>query len=189
MISKNLALSIAAVKDVFQLVIDGFKDFGKLTLRKISNVGKAIANFPKKISQIFVKPKKPVAKPEIKEEFVKKEELEKLERELRELREVGLPVKEIVKEVEVSKVTKVEPIKEITKEIIKIDDRALAEIRAQIASWQTDIENLRNITKKLPAQPTYINVPAAPIMVVNFQKMDHWEMAKFQCLKQRVRVW
>jgi len=80
--------------------------------------------------------------------------------------------KEVVKEkeVEVSRVTKIEPVKEITRETIvtKIDEAELAKLKAQTAQfslWGTDIENLRAITKKLQATPTYTPAPSAPIYI------------------------
>ena len=77
-------------------------------------------------------------------------------------------VKEVVKEVEVSKVTKVEPIKGVTKEVIKIDDKELSKIKTQLADitlWGADIDNLREITKKLQATPAYTPVASAPIYI------------------------
>jgi len=77
-------------------------------------------------------------------------------------------VKEVVKEVEVSKITKIEPIKEVTKEVIKIDDKELAKIKTQISAltlWGADINNLREITKKLQATPSYTPVASAPIYI------------------------
>ena len=80
--------------------------------------------------------------------------------------------KEVVKEkeVEVSRITKIEPIKEITRETIvtKIDEAELAKLKTQTAQfslWGTDIENLRAITKKLQATPTYTPAPSAPIYI------------------------
>jgi len=78
--------------------------------------------------------------------------------------------KEIVKEVEVERITKVEPIKEIEKvtEVTKIDEKELAKIKGQISQiklWETDIENLRAITKKLQAYPSETPVPTAPIYI------------------------
>ena len=89
--------------------------------------------------------------------------IEKLERE-------GIPAKEIIKEIQVSKVSRVEPIKEITKEIIteKIPSEELTQIKKELgsfAAWGTDIENLRNIAKKLQANPANVNVPTAPIYI------------------------
>jgi len=71
--------------------------------------------------------------------FVNQQEFEKLKSELSELKKTSF----IVKRVEVSKV--VEPVKEITREvetikqITKVDDRALAEIRATMAYLEGEI--------------------------------------------------
>ena len=78
--------------------------------------------------------------------------------------------KEIVKEVEVERVTRIEPIKEITRETVvtKIDEEELAKLKTQMAEftlWGADIENLREITKKLQATPTYTPAPSAPIYI------------------------
>ena len=79
-------------------------------------------------------------------------------------------VKETIVEREVSKVTRVEPIKEITKEVTKIDDVELANIKKQInvfASWEQDIQNLEDITAKLWARPTHTITPNAPIYIAS----------------------
>ncbi|MCK4473727.1 DUF4200 domain-containing protein [Candidatus Parcubacteria bacterium] len=94
-----------------------------------------------------------------------KEKIEKLERE-------GITAKEIIKEVEVSRITRIEPVKEITKEkiITKIDDKELKKLKAQVAEfslWGTDIEELRNITKKLQSRPTATYAASAPIYIAS----------------------
>ncbi|MBU4481494.1 hypothetical protein KKH59_04260 [Patescibacteria group bacterium] len=88
--------------------------------------------------------------------------------EIQKLKEQGLPVKEIIKEV--TKITKIEPVKEITKEKITeiIPSEELTQIKTQLSQfslWGTDIENLRNIAKKLQANPVNTNVPTAPIYI------------------------
>ncbi|MCK4473933.1 hypothetical protein KAU40_01580 [Candidatus Parcubacteria bacterium] len=88
-------------------------------------------------------------------------------------------VKEIIKEVEVSKITRIEPVKEITKEkvITKIDDKELKKLKTQLSivnkelsiinTWGTDIEELRNITKKLQSRPTATYAASAPIYIAS----------------------
>ena len=85
----------------------------------------------------------------------KKEEIEKLQKELQALKEEGLPVKEIIKEIEVSRITKIEPIKEITKEIKTLDDESLKIIRTALSQQETKVEKLR-----LAASLGYVNFPA-----------------------------
>jgi len=85
--------------------------------------------------------------------------IKSLKKEIEKLKEEGLPVKEIIKEIEVSRVTKVQPIKEITKETITIDDEALTQLQArltqlqsqiaEIQEWGTDIEGLQYTTAVL----------------------------------------
>ncbi len=74
------------------------------------------------------------------------------------------------KEIEVSRIIKIQPVKEITRKTIvtKIDDAELAKIKARLADisvWGTDIENLRKITKKLQATPSYTQAPSSPIYI------------------------
>ncbi|MFH0791846.1 MAG: hypothetical protein V1905_01375, partial [bacterium] len=79
-----------------------------------------------------------------------KEDINRLEKEVQDLKEKGIVSKEITKEV--SRITIVESVKEITREIVKVDSTALAQLRAQVMdvySWKADIENLKNITKQL----------------------------------------
>lgn len=96
--------------------------------------------------------------------------VEFLKKELKGLKEEGITIKETIKEVEVSRVTRIEPVKEITREVIKIDDEALAQLRVQVttfATWEQDIENLKEITQKLKARPTYTPASTAPIYIAS----------------------
>jgi len=110
-----------------------------------------------------------VAIKEVAPEITEKE-IEELKEEIEKLKKEPVIVKEVEKVTEVTKITKVEPVKEITKEtvITKIDEEELAQLKTQIAEftlWGADIENLREITKKLQATPTYTPAPSAPIYI------------------------
>jgi len=100
-------------------------------------------------------------------------ELKNIEKQIEELKTKEQPeviVKEKIVEREVSKVTKVEPVTEITKEVVKIDDTELAKLKKQInvfAGWEEDIQNLEEITAKLWSRPTYTSLPSAPIYIAS----------------------
>jgi len=69
---------------------------------------------------------------------------------------------------EVSKITQVESVKEITKQIIKIDDEELEKLKADISAiqkWEDDIKNLQILTSKLKTNPPYTQVTTAPIYI------------------------
>ena len=76
-------------------------------------------------------------------------------------KEKSEPAKEIVKEVEVSKITRVEPVREITKEIFKIDDKALAQVRAQLVDMEIAIGNRLYAPGGVITQQIYIKEPVA----------------------------
>ncbi|GAI57120.1 unnamed protein product, partial [marine sediment metagenome] len=107
------------------------------------------------------KPRITKEKPPEKEILVEvtREEFEKLKQEIEKLKEEGLPVREVVKEIEVSRITKVEPIKEITKEIKTLDDESLKKIRTALWQQETDVEKL-----KLAASFGYVNINLPPIL-------------------------
>jgi hypothetical protein len=86
--------------------------------------------------------------------------------ELENLREKGIVAKELVKEV--SKITQIEPVKEITKQIIKIDGKELEKLKAEISSikkWEDDIKNLQILTTKLKTNPPYTQITTAPVYI------------------------
>lgn len=122
--------------------------------------------------------------------FVKKpseiemKEIKELWQEVERLKEEGIPAKEIVKEVQVSKVTRIEPVKEITREITKIDDKELAKLKERLSNveeWESDISKLREITKKLQSRPAYTPAPTAPIYIAS-QGLQVGGNATFQSL-------
>ncbi|GAG82264.1 unnamed protein product, partial [marine sediment metagenome] len=106
---------------------------------------------PQAITGLF---KKEIVTEEPEEEFAKKEEISRLQKEIQALKEEGLPVKEIIKEIEVSRITKIEPIKEIIKEIKILDDESLKKIRTILSQQETKVEKLR-----LAASLGYVNFP------------------------------
>ncbi len=61
--------------------------------------------------------------------------------------------KEIVKEKEVERVTKIEPVKEITKEIIKIEDKALSDFRIRFTLFES--ETKQELAKRIKG----VNLP------------------------------
>ena len=154
---RNLAQ--VASPDVLESTLNTFKEFGQwLTLqsRAVLDGLKSFAQGIREIPQVVTKPfKKEIAIEKPEEEFVKKGEIEKLQKELKELKEKGLPVKEIIKEIEVSRITKIEPIKEITKEIKTLDDESLKRIQTILSQQETDVGKL-----KLTASRGYINFPS-----------------------------
>ncbi|MFH1643349.1 MAG: hypothetical protein ABH967_01785, partial [Patescibacteria group bacterium] len=92
-------------------------------------------------------------------------DIEEIRNEIQELREKGIVSKEIVKEV--SKITQVQPVKEITKEVVRVDNAKLMALEEEISSWRGDIEELKNITTKLQSHPTYTPVSNAPIYIAS----------------------
>jgi|GEM_PF-1040035 len=77
-----------------------------------------------------------------------KEKLEILQKELTQLKEEGLTVKEV------ERVTQIEPFKEITREIVKIDDKALSDFQVRLALFE--IETKQELAKR----PQGVNLPS-----------------------------
>ena len=61
-------------------------------------------------------------------ELLAKEVVREIAKEIQRLEDQGLPVREIIREIEVSKITRVEPVKKITKIVTKIDDEELEKV-------------------------------------------------------------
>jgi len=177
LLSMSKGLAQVASPDVLKSTLNTFKEFGqwisqtfksgylafnyfieekldnaaRIVLNGLKSFAQGIRKIPQVVTKLFKK-EIVIEKPE--EEFAKKEEIEKLQKELQALKEEGLPVKEIIKEIEVSRITKIEPIKEITKEIKTLDDQSLKRIRTILSQQETKVEKLR-----LTASLGYINLP------------------------------
>ncbi|MGB9609247.1 MAG: hypothetical protein ACPL3E_02625, partial [Minisyncoccia bacterium] len=68
----------------------------------------------------------------------------------------------------IEKIIQVEPVKEVTKEIIKIDDKKLTEIENKISAFSnlpSEIENIRLLYYKIQPSPPNIITPTAPIYI------------------------
>lgn len=108
------------------------------------------------------------------EEFGKlKQEIISLQEKIATMEKDGLPQKEIIKEIQ--RITKIEPLKEITKEIRIIDDKSLADFKirlstidtqlATINKWETDINDLQTLTAKIQSSPPQSSAVNAPIYI------------------------
>ena len=86
------------------------------------------------------------------EEKIKGEELEALQKEVKQLKEEGVVSKEVTKEV--SKVTQIEPIREITKETVKIDDESVAQFKALQTQVETQAGQIGNLQQDMARRPT-----------------------------------
>ena len=93
-------------------------------------------------------------------------EINNIKLELKDLREKGIIAKELIKEV--SKITQFESIKEITKQIIKIDADDLDKLKAEISvmqEWEDDIKNLQILTSKLRTNPPQTQITNSPVYI------------------------
>ena len=89
--------------------------------------------------------------------------LEQQVKELRDLKERGYLVKEVIKEIEVSRVVKVEPIREILQEkvITQVDMGALAKVRADIIELQGEVVKRLYAPGGVISQQIYVKEPVA----------------------------
>jgi len=166
-----------------------FKEYGQwlgesLT-SQFSKLKQTYVSIDKALDRIVMETfKKPfVVMPKMESE-VKKEEFEQLKQDIRKLKEKGILTKETIREVEVSKVIKIEPVREVKREITKIDDEELAKLKERLSNveeWKEDILELREITKKLQSRPAYTLAPTAPIYIAN-QGLQVGGNATFQSL-------
>lgn len=88
-------------------------------------------------------------------------EIEDLRNQIAELKEKGITVREITKEV--SRITQIEPVKEITYEkiISQINDAALQNVNIQIADLQTEVAKRLYAPGGVISQQIYITQPVA----------------------------
>ena len=98
-------------------------------------MGNSIKKIPQAITNLFRK--ETVKEPIVQAPPDQTKEIEELKTQIQQIRE--FPVKETVKEV--SRITRIEPVKEITYEkiISKIDDASLKILNVQIADLQTEM--------------------------------------------------
>ncbi|XOB41868.1 MAG: MopE-related protein [Candidatus Nealsonbacteria bacterium] len=156
-----------SVKNQTSNLKSGYLAFNYFIEEKLDNASRAVLSgvkgftqrireIPKIVSQPFKKVviKKEVPLSEAVVEKAKREIIEAFQKEFKELKEEGLPVREIIKEIEVSRITKIEPIKEITKEIKTLDDESLKKIRTILSQQETKVEKL-----KLAARLSYVIFP------------------------------
>jgi len=97
---------------------------------------------------------------------INEKKIESLKEQINLLKEKGIKTTQIVKEIQ--RIEKVYPKEIIEKQIKVLASEDLKEIQEEIKEikkWKEDIDNLREITKKLKAQPTYTLASTAPIYV------------------------
>ncbi|MFC1663742.1 right-handed parallel beta-helix repeat-containing protein [Patescibacteria group bacterium] len=151
---------------------NGFSNFGTTISEGYSSADQFVENKISGFTTLITKPWKIIPERAVVVKEVEREEFEKLQQELEQLKKEPFIVKEVEKIIEVSKVVEVEPIKEVekVKEITKVDEEELGKLKTQIAQfslWESDIEELRGITKKLQSAPTYTPSPSAPIYIAS----------------------
>ena len=97
---------------------------------------------------------------------INEKKIESLKEQINLLKEKGIKTTQIVKEIQ--RIEKVYPKEIIEKQIKVLASEDLKEIQKEIKEikkWKEDIDNLRKITEKLQAQPTYTLASTAPIYV------------------------
>ncbi|MDO8424503.1 MAG: hypothetical protein Q7S70_01010, partial [bacterium] len=92
-------------------------------------------------------------------DLVTKTQYESLEKEVGQLKENGLIVKEITREV--TRVTQIEPIKEITRETVRLDEKSLGQVRAQIVELQDAVSKRLYAPGGVISQQIYITQPVS----------------------------
>ena len=141
--------------------ITNFKKFaGEITSKLFSPI--------KRGYEFVIRPWKIIPSSQFEISQIGFEEINNIKIELKDLREKGIVAKELVKEV--SKITQIEFLKEITKEIIKIDDKELEKLKAEISliqKWEDDIKNLQILTSKLKTNPPYTQITTAPVYIAS----------------------
>ena len=131
---------------------------------KMKEIGQAVAKpFQNIYQQFAANPSQIIPEVGVKEGGSQddQQKISDLEKELKDLREKGVIVKEVVKEV--SKVTQVEPVKEITYEKItsQIDNTSLAQVRADIVDLQGEVAKRLYAPGGVISQQVYLTQPVA----------------------------
>ena len=124
----------------------------------VSGLNRVLTQF-KRISEFVSRPFRPktIIVEKLPPEAEKK--MSDLEEKVKELEE-KIPEK-IVKEVEVEKITKIEPIKEVTKEVVKIEDKELALIKSQITNLEQEMTKRLYAPGGVVSQAIYVTQPVA----------------------------
>ena len=125
--------------------------------KRVSDFGSKIGNQVSNFGKIVVSPWKNVLPEKMVE--IEKEDLEALQKDIQELKEKS--GKEIIREVEVSKVTRVEPVKEVTREVVKVDEASLKQVRAQLVEMEDAISKRLYAPGGVITQQIYIKEPVA----------------------------
>jgi len=102
----------------------------------------------------------------LEDKEINEKKIESLKEQINLLKEKGIKTTQIVKEIQ--RIEKVYPKEIIEKQIKVLASEDLKEIKkelSEIKKWKEDIDNLRKITQKLKAQPTYTLASTAPIYI------------------------
>jgi len=87
------------------------------------------------------------------------DEMEEIRTEIERLKEEGFPAKEII--TEVSRITQVQPVKEITKEVIKVDEKALSLLEARVGTLEEEIVKRLYAPGGVVSQTVYMTQPVS----------------------------
>ncbi|MDP2967277.1 MAG: hypothetical protein Q8N87_02610, partial [bacterium] len=144
-ISDTTRTVLVGSKEVSQNLLKGYGVANKFIEGQLSWLGEKITQAGQAIAKPFVKAYQFVTSPwraHLAEKEIVREVTEKIIE------------KETIREKEVERITKIEPIKEITKEIVKIDDRALSEFQVKFAFFET--ETKQELAKRIQG----VNIPS-----------------------------
>ena len=149
---------VELIKRIPQIVSQSFRNLLKTALEGGKYLVESIKKLPQTISQAF---KKEVLREIIVEKKPSEKEIEEMKGEIKAIKEKGLQVREITKEV--SRITQIEPVKEITYEkiISKIDEESLRILNVQIADLQTEVAKRLYAPGGVISQQIYITQPVA----------------------------
>ena len=152
-VSNSFKSFAGQIKKIPQIVFKSFKSF----VGSFKKIPQFVVQLFKKVTEKGIVVEKSVPASASSTE----KEIEELKKQIAELKEKGIVVKEITKEV--SRITQIEPIKEITYEkiISRIDEGALANLNVQIADLQTDMTKRLYAPGGVISQQIYVTEPVA----------------------------
>ncbi len=186
---KNISTAMANISKIGELFYSKYVEANDWVENKIQKV----AEIPVKVSNIFsdmaglLKPELELEQAQLgrqkrirqgvesktqdaaKELAEAEDIIKELQQKVKGLESKSFAQKETIKEVK--KITQIQPVKQITKEIKIIDSEALTTLAVLqekidvIEKWEQDIKDLQSVTKKIQASPPAVSASTSPVYI------------------------
>ena len=143
------------IKEIPGKVVNGYIASNDFVEEKLKQGLKTIARPFVRAYNLVAVPWRGILPDKLAVEEISKEEFESLREEIEKMKEEGLPVKEVIQ------VTQVQPVKEVTKEVTKIDEKSLKAVKLDIEELQVEVAKRLYAPGGVITQQIYITEPIA----------------------------